>query len=170
MKKIKTIFLIIIIVLFAIVSMILANNIINKETKYAKKLKFEDNDQLLAIFYLGGLENEYDYSIINKYYSDKEIEEFEKIELEGEECYLIVPRYAQDITISSLTMTEDGGTLEKSVIKTSVPFLLKCNVSDIFSNAEIKFNYRGKDYKYSPYISLKDGSVVTEDFVLFINE
>lgn len=170
MKKIKTIILIIIIVLFAIVSMILANNIINEETKYAKKLKFEDNDQLLAIFYLGGLENEYDFSIVNKYYSDKEIEEFEKIELEGEECYLIVPRYGQYITISSLTMTDDSGTLEKIISKTSTPFLLKCNISDIFSNVEIKFNYEGKEYVYSPYISLKDGSVVTEDFVVLINE
>lgn len=170
MKKVKAILLICIFILFAVIAVVLANNMLSFETKYAKKLNFNNEEQLLAVAFLGGLEGEYDYSAINKYYTESEISKFKIIETDGEELYLVVPRYNNNVVISSLTMTEDGGTISRVVEEISEPFFLKCNISDIFPNAEIKFMNNKKEYKYSPYISLKDGSVVTEAFVMLIEK
>lgn len=170
MKKVKVTFLIIIIILFAVLAALLSDKLLSSETNYARKLSFTDDEQVLAIFYVGGIEEAYDYSIIEKYYTKSDINDFETIELEGEERYLVVPRYNNKVTISSLTMTNDGGTATRVVKEITEPFFLNCNVSDIFSNAEINLKYNDKEYKYSPYISLKDGSVVTEEFVLLVTK
>lgn len=170
MKKLRLIFFIGLVVLFGVIGMLLSRNIIDKETQLARKLKFENDNQLLALFFLGGLEDSYDYSNIYKYYSEQEISQFETISTGGEECYLIIPRYNMNLTISSLRMAEDGGTVGKKIIDTNKPIFLQCNMSDIFPNSEISFEYNEIKYTYSPYISLKDGSVVVEDFVHLINE
>ena len=67
-------------------------------------------------------------------------------------------------------MAEDGGTNKEYVDTLSKPFFVKCNMSDIFPNAEISFSYKNKEYAYTPYISLMDGSVVVEEFVHLIDE
>jgi hypothetical protein len=142
----------------------------NNTNKYAKDITFKDNTKLLGIFYLGGIEQDYIYDLVYKYYSKDDINKFENIELGGEECYLIVPRYNIKVSVYKLSMNEDGGT-DKELVKTvKEPFFLKCNISDIFPNSEILFEHKGKEYTYSPYISLKDGSVVTEEFVYLVEE
>jgi len=170
MRKIKIIFLLVIVILFSVLGMMLSKNILTYEIEYARKLNFENDKQVLAIFFLGGVEGEYDYSLAEKYYSKEDIKNFETVALDGEEYYLIVPRYNNTVTVSSLTMTEDGGTAAKIEKEFSKPFFLKCNISDIFSNAEISLEHDGVEYKYSPYVSLKDGSIVTQDFVLLVTQ
>ena len=39
------------------------------------------------------------------------------------------------------------------------PFLLQCNVSDIFPDATIRLTYEGVSVEFSPFVSLKDGAV-----------
>ena len=39
------------------------------------------------------------------------------------------------------------------------PFLIQCNISDIFSDVTVELTYQGETVSFSPYISLKDGSV-----------
>ena len=39
------------------------------------------------------------------------------------------------------------------------PFIIQCNVSDIFSDATIQLTYQGDTVEFSPFISLKDGSL-----------
>jgi len=170
MKKIKIVFLVVLVILFVVISMMLLGNGITHETEYARKLPFESDKYVLGIFFLGGLEEDYDYSLVEKYYSNEDIKSFEQVEIAGEECYLIVPRYNGKVKVSSLTMTEDGGTSVKTEKELAKPFFIKCNASDIFSNVEISLEHEEVEYKYSPYISLKDGSIVTEDFVLLITK
>jgi hypothetical protein len=39
------------------------------------------------------------------------------------------------------------------------PFILQCNVSDIFADATICLTYQDQTAEFSPFISLKDGSL-----------
>ena len=41
----------------------------------------------------------------------------------------------------------------------SMPFIVQCNISDIFSNVTISFTYDSETFEFSPFISLKDGDV-----------
>ena len=65
----------------------------------------------------------------------------------------------------------DSGSFDK--IKRGMfrePFYVTCNISDIYSNVLIEVIYKDTVYDYSPYISLKDGSLFVEDFVLEVTE
>lgn len=143
----------------------------NSETKYAKRIDFESN-QVLAVFYIGGMSNDYDYSVIEKYFTEDEINNFKEIKLDGEEKYLIVPRYKGNVEIYSLSLDENDSENIISTLKDTVstPFYITCNVSDIFPNSRIKISTRTGEFVYTPYISLKDGSVVTTENVLLVND
>jgi len=43
------------------------------------------------------------------------------------------------------------------------PFILQCNVSDIFTDATICLTRETETVEFSPYISLEDGSVQVGD-------
>ena len=45
----------------------------------------------------------------------------------------------------------------------SRPFIIQCNVSDIFSDATICLTYQTETVEFSPYISLADGNVEAGD-------
>lgn len=73
--------------------------------------------------------------------------------------YLVIPRYAgmklslyrNDIeTSESILFYEDPDCK---------PFILQCNASDIFADATIRLSYEEVIVEFSPFISLKDGSV-----------
>ncbi len=167
-KKVTVIITIILSVVLLATALVLYH--INKESEYAYAIGFENGTQLLGLIYLGGTEGSYDYSVVDKYYTKEEQEQFVFAEFSGEELYLIIPRYETETYLNELEMGENGEVREIKGMMSIPPFFVKCNASDIFSNAEISFNYKGKEYVYSPYISLKDGSVVTEDFVYLIEE
>lgn len=167
-KKITAIITVVLSVALLAMSIVLYH--INKESEYALGISFSDDSKLLGLIYIGGSEDSYDYTIVDKYYTKAEQEGFITAELGGEELYLVIPRYNSETYLNKLEMTENGETKKELYMMSMPPFFVKCNVSDIFANAEITFNYKGKEYIYIPYISLKDGSVVVEDFVYLIEE
>ena len=169
MKK-KVTAIITIILSVVLIATVLVLYHINMESEYSYAIDFKNDEQLLGLIYLGGAEVNYDYSIVDKYYTKEEQEQFVLAELGGEELYLVIPRYETKTYLNKLEMGENGETIKQNHMMSMPPFFVKCNMSDIFSNAEISFNYKGKEYIYSPYISLKDGSVVVEDFVYLIEE
>ena len=73
--------------------------------------------------------------------------------------YLVIPRYTEmklslyrnDIVTSSSALVYEEPDCR--------PFILQCNVSDIFPDAAIQLTYAGETVEFSPFISLKDGSV-----------
>ncbi len=141
----------------------------NKPTYLKTDLPFKKDDgKLLGIMYIGGLEEDYDYTIVDRYFNTRD---FETVKLEGEEKYLIIPRYCE-VEVYSLSMDEvdeEDFVMNEKYIKTmDKPFYITCNVSDIIANSLLRVNKDGNQYSYSPYISLKDGSLVVEDFVLEI--
>lgn len=86
------------------------------------------------------------------------------------ELYLIIPCDENaSVSVSELLFTEEndfsgseGELLYSS--ETGAPFLLKCNHSDIMPNTVISItDSSGKNVKWSPSLSLKDGSVSRYD-------
>lgn len=86
-------------------------------------------------------------------------------DLSGWEYYLIAPRYEGDtVTVQPLVMEEESAALraEGEPIIYDAPFVLCCNPSDIFSNVSVTLRHGEESITFSPHVSLRDGSVVTD--------
>lgn len=133
----------------------------NQETSTAdkEKINFTDN-QLYAVAYLGYEEPE-DLDYYKNKYLDGEGAPIHRFS--GGEYYLIIPRY-EDMSVC--LYKNDMETMGKTLVYESAgcePFIIQCNISDIFSDVTVEFEYQGEKVEFSPYISLKDGSVVVGD-------
>lgn len=79
--------------------------------------------------------------------------------LSAGDYYLVIPRYAgmelslyrNDLETSQPILIYEDPDCQ--------PFILQCNASDIFADATIRLTYEGETAEFSPFISLKDGSV-----------
>ena len=79
--------------------------------------------------------------------------------LSSGDYYLVIPRYSgmelslykNDLETSERTLFYHDPDCE--------PFIIQCNVSDIFSDATIQLTYQGDTVEFSPFISLKNGSL-----------
>lgn len=113
-------------------------------------------DQLYAAAYLGFEEME-DLSYYTQNYlngQDLPIHYFSP-----GEYYLIIPRYP-DMALALYKndiQTDQPALVYKD--PACEPFLLQCNISDIFSDVTVELTYQGETVSFSPYLSLKDGSV-----------
>ncbi|MEG1500724.1 MAG: hypothetical protein RR396_02085 [Clostridiales bacterium] len=79
------------------------------------------------------------------------------------EYYLVIPRYSN---MALSLYKNDIQTMDSSLIfeeKDCRPFIIQCNVSDIFPDATICLTYDDETVKFSPFISLKDGTVEIGD-------
>lgn len=73
--------------------------------------------------------------------------------------YLVIPRYPG---MKLSLYRNDMETSETALIYEEPdcrPFILQCNISDIFPDATIRLTYENETVEFSPFISLKDGSV-----------
>ena len=132
-------------------------------TKYAKELDIDKNtDKLIAV---AMIESE---SEVKEKYFDEEFMVYENV---GDELYFIVP-IQKNVTINvySAVMEESDIVKDKLIATTNKPFILKCNISDIIPNIIIEINQNNKVYEYSPYISLKDGSLYVNEYVMDISK
>lgn len=132
-------------------------------TKYAEKLKIDkDTDKLIAVAIINS-----ESDVKEKYFD----EDFMLYEANGEELYFIVP-IQKNVTMNiySAVMEEADIVKDKLIASTNKPFILKCNVSDIIPNIIIEIKQNNKVYEYSPYISLKDGSLYVNEYVLDVTK
>ena len=74
-------------------------------------------------------------------------------DFEGDEWYLIVPRYKDYVNLTNL---ETG---KKHTIYQGEAFTVKCNLSDLHSNIEISTELNLSGHKFSPQIG-GDGKLV----------
>lgn len=93
---------------------------------------------------------------------DFAIEQVAHFDFEGDEWYLIVPRYKDYVTLTNL---ETG---EKHTIYQGEAFTVKCNLSDLHSNIEISTE-DSRGHKFSPQIG-GDGRLVTSEDVWDITD
>lgn len=113
-------------------------------------------DQLYAVAHLGYQQIEdLDYYIQNYLDSHEVPVHF----LSSGDYYLIIPRYdGMELSLYQ----NDFNTSQSSLFYQEPdcqPFILQCNVSDIFPDATIRLTYQGETAEFSPFISLKDGTL-----------
>ena len=112
--------------------------------------------QLYAVAYLG-----YQQAEDLEYYVENYLDngDLPTHYLSSGDYYLIIPRYdgmALSLFRGEIDLTEPILLYEDPNCQ---PFLLQCNVSDIFADAVIRLTYGDETVEFSPFISLKDGSV-----------
>ena len=74
--------------------------------------------------------------------------------------YLVIPRYPG---MALALYQNDINSDQPSLVYTDPdcrPFVIQCNASDIFEDATIRLSWEGEEIEFSPFISLKDGSIV----------
>ena len=135
----------------------------NNITTYAKQLNIDEKtDKLLAVKYSNSIKDPYLNKLEDKptIYSN-----------DGEELYLIVPiKKNLKLSIYQTILGEVDIEKENFLGTETKPFIVKGNISDIIPNMLIEFQYKNKIYNYSPSLSLKDGSLNLEEFILDLDK
>jgi len=128
-------------------------------TDYANVLDFDsyDGQPMFAVAFLGyGDIMDARHTYVEEIFADLgdfAIEQIGHIDYEGDEWYLIVPRYKEDVDITNL----DTG--EVHTIYNGEAFTIKCNLSDLHSNVEISTEMNLSGHKFSPQMG-GDGKLV----------
>lgn len=99
------------------------------------------------------------------------------VDATGDENYLVIPRFDGLVTVNVLGMPSESG--EQTVGEVldqfeAAPFVLTCNVSDIYGNALVTVEADGEVVSFEPRISLMDGSLIVsgdgQDITKYISE
>lgn len=135
-----------------------------------QSINWRDNDAA-AVICVGMYTKESDLRdswLLERYSKSYGLENLETVQTKGDEWYIVIPRHSKATVKVNAVEIDENCNLHKSMLlaeRDGRPFLLRCNVSDLYCNVAISIE--GKDGKplvdYSPMISLKDGSVVTPD-------
>jgi len=126
---------------------------------YANVFDFDnyDGQPMFAVAFLGyGDRMDFRHKYVEgifKDLGDTAIEQVGHIDYEGDEWYLIVPRYMEDVDITNL----DTG--EVHTVYNGEAFTVKCNLSDLHSNIEISTEQNLSGHKFSPQMG-GDGRLV----------
>ena len=74
--------------------------------------------------------------------------------------YLVIPRYdGMSLSLYVNDFDTSLGTLRFRDPDCG-PFVIQCNVSDIFADVTVRLEYNGDTAEFSPFISLKDGTLM----------
>ena len=159
--------------------------------RMARRLGVDPNNEKYKAFviYLGSsydentlkdpLEKLYAWTSIFTNYEDpnmlismKDSEVGDRPYLNGEECYLVIPKYKNaSVSLKELEITEDGKLKEVENLyldassSSGTTFIMQ-NISDIAPNGKITIRYRDDAFEFSPSISLKDGSLILPDEII----
>lgn len=127
-------------------------------------INWRDNDAA-AVICVGMYTNESDLrdsGLLDRYSKSYGLENLETVQTKGDEWYIVIPRHSKATVKVNAVEIDENCNLHKSMLlaeRDGRPFLLRCNVSDLYCNVAISIE--GKDGKplvdYSPMISLKDG-------------
>lgn len=103
-----------------------------------------------------------DSGLLDRYSKSYGLENLETVQTKGDEWYIVIPRHSKATVKVNAVEIDENCNLHKSMLlaeRDGRPFLLRCNVSDLYCNVAISIE--GKDGKplvdYSPMISLQDG-------------
>ena len=129
-----------------------------------QSINWRDNDAA-AVICVGMYTNESDLrdsGLLDRYSMSYGLENLETVQTKGDEWYIVIPRHSKATVKVNAVEIDENCNLHKSMLlaeRDGRPFLLRCNVSDLYCNVAISIE--GKDGKplvdYSPMISLKDG-------------
>ncbi len=121
----------------------------------------ETIEEVYGIVFLG-YENGEAISEPYAYINDEQFKKMESVMHEGDEYYLIVPKNAN--TFIEIFDTDEQGNvgswLYRSSVEQAVPVLLRCNVSDVYTNTSVRIQSGDTVVSFSPMVSLVDSNVV----------
>ncbi len=132
-----------------------------------------DEDDMFAVALIDYTEDktrdDFYNELLEKYLDKAEETALTPIELEGEEHYLIIPRYpVNKIRIYHQSLGDEGELIRGELvteIEDVLEFTIKCNISDLHSNQVIEAEMNGETVEISPYISLQDGSLGKSEYI-----
>lgn len=131
-------------------------------TEYANVLDFDslEGHPLFAVAFLGYGEDrmEFRHTYVEGLFAslgDFAVEQVGHMDFDGDEWYLIIPRYDNYVDIKDLA------TGEEHTVYNGEPFTVKCNLSDLHPNIEISVDIYG-GYAFSPQIS-GEGKLVADE-------
>ena len=163
MKR-KVIFILVIVILL-IGAIVIWLNSSSDLSKYARTVGLKKNDDyMIGVALLDNKDEHINYIGTN--------EKLEYYELEGQDIYLVIPKYKDStINVYEARLDDNGNLVKNSLLFTTYnPFVIKCNVSDIIPSIILEVSYNDKVIEYSPSLSLKDGSLFVTDDVLNITK
>ncbi len=145
--------------------------------------QLEDGNALCAIAFLGSCDGS--FSEVQAYLEDSGMVDTYPIleglsgdiflETAGSELYLIVQREDVEISMYEQSMDPETGEMMtgdlRALFIAPAPFLLRCNISDIIPNILLSLgSTTGEKLEYSPFISLRDGSVSVTEGILDLTD
>ena len=136
---------------------------------YANVFDFDnyDGQPYFAVAFLGyGDRMDFRHTYVEGIFEslgDFAIEQIGHIDYEGDEWYLIVPRYKEDVNITDLH------TGEVHTVYNGEAFTVKCNLSDLHPNIEISTEQNLSGHIFSPQIG-GDGRLVANPDVWDITD
>ena len=123
--------------------------------------------QLYAVAYLG-----YQTADGMDYYAERYLDS-DKLPVHyvsDGDYYLVIPRYdGMSLSLYVNDFETSLGTL-RFRDPDCRPFVIQCNVSDIFADVTMRLEYNGETVEFSPFISLKDGSLMVDERGLDLTE
>ncbi|WP_455718511.1 hypothetical protein [Anaerosporobacter sp.] len=133
----------------------------------------DNEDTLCAVYFLGYFEEEVKenatqlFNTNNINLSFDSIDDLERADADGNEWYLILPKYLNTQVVVSKAELNNNGELKptEDILTTTKPLLLKCNPSDIVPSSQVTVTYNNDSITFNPSISLKDGDITPFDRV-----
>lgn len=123
--------------------------------------------QLYAVAYLG-----YQTADGLNYYAQRYLDS-EKLPIHyvsDGDYYLVIPRYdGMSLSLYVNDLETSLGTLRFQDPDCG-PFVIQCNVSDIFADVTVRLEYNEEMAEFSPFISLKDGALMIGERGLDLTE
>lgn len=142
----------------------------------AKKLPFTaGDDKICAVVYLGRGSRQQEEQLAlfhKKYMPEYPLEELETSVKEGEEAYLVIPRYEQCELSLNVLERQDDGTIHVTADAEHPDgaFIVHCNPSSDFANVEINIAYRAQVHVIVPRLSPLDGQLEEMQVVLDLTD
>jgi hypothetical protein len=131
----------------------------------------DNEDTLCAIYYLGYSKEEAKenanqlFNTNNMNLSFDSTKDLEHADVDGDEWYLILPKYTDTQVVVSKVELNNSGELvpTEDILATTKPILLQCNPSDIVPSSQVVVTYDTDSVTFNPSISLKDGDITPID-------
>ena len=122
--------------------------------------------ELFGIAFLGYADNldDEDMQLMYDYYKEaypvlKDYTKSAWVEAEGNEVFVIIPRYkGSQITVREYYVVEENELGPKLYSGTNDALFLLCNFSDLHFNTNVTVDYYDDSESINPYVSLMDGS------------
>lgn len=145
---------------------------------FAAALPFTSgDDKVCAVAYMGNTEEAQEQNLQNfykKYFADypqESLTKIPKLDYGGTECYLIVPRYKESrISLNRMELKDQYMNLVQTDEVMEEAFLLYCNPSLEYANAEISISYQDKTFVIMPRLDAADHRMENMQVALDLTE